>query len=68
MTTFEALTEYYGNYDEDGRLISRHGKVEFLTTVKYIDKYLKRGDHRDRRRHGQVFSLFCTAGLPGRCC
>lgn len=44
MTTFEALTEYYGNYDEDGRLTSRHGKVEFLTTVKYIDKYLKRGD------------------------
>ena len=30
------LKEYYENRDEDGRLASRHGQVEFLTTMKYI--------------------------------
>lgn len=38
------LDEYYSAYDEEGRLISRHGSVEFLTTTKYIDRYLKQGD------------------------
>ena len=40
MDALEALTNYYTSYDEDGRLLSRHGQVEFLTTVRYIDKYL----------------------------
>ena len=38
------LNEYYGNYDEDNRLYSRHGSVEFLTTMRYIGKYVKPGD------------------------
>ena len=43
METFKALNEYYSNYDEEGRLLSRVGSVEFLTTVKYIEKYLQKG-------------------------
>ena len=43
METFEALTQYYGAYDEEGRLLSRHGSVEFLTTMRYIEKYLRPG-------------------------
>lgn len=43
METFSALTDYYSNYDEEGRLLSRHGSVEFLTTMRYIEKYLKPG-------------------------
>lgn len=43
METFKALNEYYANYDEEGRLLSRNGSVEFLTTVKYIQKYLQKG-------------------------
>ena len=35
------LEEYYNSYDEEGRLLSRHGQVEFLTTMKYIEEYLK---------------------------
>lgn len=35
------LTNYYQNYDEDGRLTTRHGMVEYLTTMKYIEKYLR---------------------------
>ena len=38
------LKAYYENYDEDGRLRSRHGMVEYLTTMRYIEKYLKEND------------------------
>ena len=30
------LENYYSNYDEEGRLLSNHGQVEFRTTMKYI--------------------------------
>lgn len=43
METLKALQEYYGSYNEDGRLLSRHGSVEFLTTMRYIEKYLTPG-------------------------
>lgn len=43
METKELLTGYYSNYDEDGRLRSKHGMVEFLTTMRYIEKYLRPG-------------------------
>lgn len=35
------LVDYYNSHDEDSRLLSKHGKIEFLTTIKYIEKYLK---------------------------
>lgn len=40
MEEFEYLTNYYNDYDEEGRLISKYGQVEFLTTMRYIEKYL----------------------------
>lgn len=43
METFEALSKFYGSYDEDGRLLSKHGSVEYLTTMRYIEKYLRPG-------------------------
>jgi SAM-dependent methyltransferase len=43
METLKALTDFYTNYDEEGRLLSRHGQVEFLTTMRYIAKYLQTG-------------------------
>ena len=43
MEICKALTEFYGSYDEDGRLSSRSGSVEFLTTMRYIEKYLQPG-------------------------
>lgn len=41
------LEEFYSNYDEDGRLLSKHGQVEYLTTMKYIHEYLK--DDKSKR-------------------
>lgn len=43
METLQALTQFYSNYDEEGRLLSRHGQVEYLTTMRYIEKYLRPG-------------------------
>ena len=43
METLKALTQFYGNYDEDNRLNTRYGMVEFLTTMRYIEKYLRPG-------------------------
>jgi ubiquinone/menaquinone biosynthesis C-methylase UbiE len=37
------LTQYYDNHNEDFRLLSRHGQVEYLTTMRYIEKYLRPG-------------------------
>ena len=34
------LEEFYRNYDEEGRLLSQHGRVEYITTQKYIHEYL----------------------------
>lgn len=35
------LEEYYNNKDEDSRLLSLHGQVEYLTTMKYIHECIK---------------------------
>lgn len=43
METLKALTQFYSNYDEEGRLLSKHGQVEYLTTMRYIEKYLRPG-------------------------
>ena len=38
------LEEFYANQNEDERLASPSGKVEFTVTTHYIDKYLRQGD------------------------
>ena len=43
MDTLDLITKFYENYDEEGRLLSRHGSVEFLTTMRYVERYLKPG-------------------------
>lgn len=44
MKTRDYLADFYENScDEDSRLLSRHGRVEYLTTMRYIEKYLRPG-------------------------
>ena len=38
------LEDYYNKFNEDKRLNTRRGQVEFITNMKYIHKYLKKGD------------------------
>lgn len=37
------LANFYDKYDEDSRLTSKHGMIEYITTMKYVEKYLKPG-------------------------
>lgn len=43
MERIDYLRNYYENYDEDSRLEHKRGRVEFLTTVHYVEKYLEKG-------------------------
>jgi len=58
MKTNPYIIDYYNNYDEDSRLSPRHGTVEFLTTMRYIEKYIKPGS--------RVKSEQEPAGIPMR--
>lgn len=40
----EKLSNYYNKFNEDKRLDSRHGQVEFLTSMKYIREYIDKND------------------------
>ena len=39
------LEKYYNKFNEDKRLLSRHGQVEFITSMKYIHECLETMDH-----------------------
>ena len=39
------LKEYYNKFNEDKRLIRRHGQVEFITSMHYIKQYLETFDN-----------------------
>jgi len=41
--TLAPLAHYYNNRDEEKRLASKHGQIEFLTTMRYIERYLTPG-------------------------
>ena len=44
MTNHTKLLEnYYNKFNEDKRLNSRRGQVEFTTNLKYIEKYIPLG-------------------------
>lgn len=39
------VEQHYDNYDEESRLITQHGQVEYLTSQKYIHDILHEFDH-----------------------
>lgn len=45
MKANQYLIDFYNNYDEDCRLVLKHGTVEFLTTMRYIEKYIRPGNY-----------------------
>lgn len=44
MESSRYIIDFYNHYDEDSRLTPQHGQVEFLTTMRYIERYIKSGD------------------------
>lgn len=57
MTELEA---YYGKFNEEKRLNSRHGQVEFKTSMHYIHRYLE--NIRAGRTNGEIRILDIGAG------
>jgi len=43
MDAKQALEGFYAVCDEESRLEPKHGQVEFLTTMRYIERYLRPG-------------------------
>ena len=48
------LEKYYNKFNEDKRLNSRHGQVEYLTSMKYIHKYLDWIARKTRKEKSQI--------------
>ena len=61
MKTQTEIEKYYNKFNEDKRLRSRHGQVEFRTTMKYIHEYLDvlRERYRDKHHDGSSDSKEC---------
>lgn len=59
MTTLE---EYYNKFNEDKRLNSRHGQVEYATSMKYIHKYLDEIARETGKEKKQIKILDIGAG------
>lgn len=43
MEVQNIMENFYANSDEENRLLNRCGNIEFITTMKYIEKYLQPG-------------------------
>lgn len=43
MEENNAIRAFYESYDEENRLTTRHGAVEYQTTMRYIERYLRPG-------------------------
>ena len=41
MNLMNNIEKYYNKFNEEKRLDSRHGQVEYITSMKYIHKYLE---------------------------
>lgn len=41
MVEMSPIEKFYNKFNEEKRLNSRHGQVEFITSMKYIHKYLE---------------------------
>ena len=40
----ENLIKYYNKFNEDKRLNTKHGNIEFITALEYIHKYINKND------------------------
>ena len=61
MRPMTELEEYYNKFNEEKRLNSRHGQVEFLVSMKYIHEYLNEFVEAGREK-GEIKILDIGAG------
>lgn len=56
------LEEYYNKFNEEKRLDSRHGRVEFVTSMKYIHDCLGRLEETNSRENIRILDLGAGTG------
>lgn len=54
------IVDYYNKFNEDRRLTSRHGQVEYRVSMEYIHKYI------DKNRNKQGFKILDIGAGTGR--
>ena len=54
------IEEYYNKFNEEKRLDSRHGQVEFIVTMKYIHQYLD--EIKQKKKQSEISILDIGAG------
>ncbi len=56
------LELYYNKFNEEKRLDSRHGQVEFITSMKYIHKYLKQLEQEKPKAEIRILDVGAATG------
>lgn len=56
------LELYYNKFNEEKRLDSRHGQVEFVTSMKYIHKYLEELEQQKPKSMIQILDVGAATG------
>ena len=56
------LEQYYNKFNEEKRLNSRHGQVEFITSMRYIHKYLDRLEESKKPEEIKILDIGAGTG------
>lgn len=56
------LELYYNKFNEEKRLDSRHGQVEFVTSMKYIHKYLSQMEENRPKEEIKILDVGAATG------
>lgn len=56
------LELYYNKFNEEKRLDSRHGQVEFVTSMKYIHKYLEQMEQTKKKSEIKILDVGAATG------
>ena len=56
------LELYYNKFNEEKRLNSRHGQVEFITSMKYIHKYLNQIEEGKEKSEIKILDVGAGTG------
>ena len=59
---YRYLTDYYNKFNEDKRLKSRHGQIEFINTCRYIDDIIEAIKIENRISNEEIKLLDIGAG------
>ena len=57
----QRIEDFYNKFNEEKRLLSRKGQIEYITTMKYIHECLAKFDHPKVLEVGAGTGRYCVA-------